>query len=225
MIPVPVVGAVVGSIVGGIVGAAAGQGEGILIAELIEKIDNKIKDSKEKKMAKSTNETFEMKELSSKETLITEAEENSEKEKESTIPEEQSTDLNKEDASKVSISNMNNLELEEMKYHVIDKLVFKFDKDLLKPENFAHLNDINLTTINPEEINLLNHDGKVLLENANKYINDDDYEIYLLNDSKEVTKLNVQNMLNPESLKRQSIENFSADSLPSDINVFFRIEE
>lgn len=51
VIPVPVVGAVIGSLVGGIVGSAAGQGEGILIGELVEVIDNKIKEIKMKKEA------------------------------------------------------------------------------------------------------------------------------------------------------------------------------
>lgn len=69
MIPIPVVGAVVGSLVGGIVGAAAGQGEGILIGELVEVIDNKMKEKNyEKLKTKASNDS--LNQLESKEALI-----------------------------------------------------------------------------------------------------------------------------------------------------------
>lgn len=71
VIPIPVVGAVVGSLVGGIVGAAAGQGEGILIAELVEVIDNKIKEKKAAKLKKeSSKESLDVKDIESKESLV-----------------------------------------------------------------------------------------------------------------------------------------------------------
>lgn len=71
-------------------------------------------------------------------------------------------------------------------------------------------------------------DGAMVLENASQYINDDDYEIYVLNDTKEViTRLNVDNAFDEFGAisKRRSIENYSAEILPSNINVFFKIDE
>lgn len=131
-------------------------------------------------------------------------------------------------------------ELEAPKFEVIHKLVFKFDKDILKPEKWAYLSEVKLEVddrgigakIDPNEINILRstsrQDGGVVLENANQFINDDDYEIYVLNDSNEVvTELKVETVLDESGTisKRRSIENYSADILPNNINVFFKIDE
>ena len=131
---------------------------------------------------------------------------------------------------------------EVVKYSVIDKLVFKFDKDILKPEKWAYLKEVVvkveeepvLAKIDPNEINILRSSSQpseepaMVLDNASKYINDDDYEIYVLKDSNEViTKLNVSNVIDETGAisKRRSIENFSGDVLPDKINVFFKIDE
>lgn len=129
---------------------------------------------------------------------------------------------------------------EPVVYSVIDKLVFKFDKDILKPAKWAYLSDVKiemkaeteLPKIDPTEINLLRsasrQDGAMVLENANKLIDDNDYEIYILEGSNEViTKLNVGSSFEKSGTisNRRSIENYSADILPSELNVFFKIDE
>lgn len=129
---------------------------------------------------------------------------------------------------------------ESPKFAAIDKLVFKFEKDILKPERWAHLAEVKITVvdefdaakIDPTEANILRslsrQEGAVVLDNAQQYINDDDYEIYVLKDSNEViTRLNVESALDRSGAisKRLSLENFSADVLPENINVFFKIDE
>ncbi len=184
VIPIPVVGAVVGGIVGGIVGAAVGQGEGILLGELVEVIDTKIKDKKSKADT--------LPDLISNQT---EVQPGDLKEK---IQEEKEDDASKS-------------------FHVIDKLVFKYDKDLLKSQNFVHL-EIKKKT--PDDL---------IINGANTKINDEDYEIYVLNDTNEIlTELNkIEDSVNESGHinKRASIEAFSADKLPPNINVFFKILE
>jgi hypothetical protein len=193
--PIPVVGAVVGSLVGGIVGAVAGQGEGILIGELVEVIDNKIK---EKKINASTENLLEKK--SSNENLLQEI---------------SSTSMVNTDSIKIESINTGDT------YQVIDKLVFKFDKNLLKPENWEYLKN------NIKEMDQNNELPKTdILENANDKINDEDYEIYILNDSNEiVNNLDLENCIDSNGAisKRNSLEAFSADKLPSNVNVFFKL--
>lgn len=128
------------------------------------------------------------------------------------------------------------------KYSAIDKLVFKFDKDILKPERWAHLSDVKIeevadhlldAKIDPAEINILRSASRedsqhLVLENASQLINDADYDVYVLNDSNEViTKLNVDTAFDETGVisKRRSLENYSADVLPDNINVFFKIQE
>jgi hypothetical protein len=62
VIPVPVLGALVGGFVGGIVGSAVGHGQGILLGELIEAIDNKVKDKQNHTKVKETVEESESQE-------------------------------------------------------------------------------------------------------------------------------------------------------------------
>ena len=200
VIPIPVVGAVVGSLVGGIVGAVAGQGEGILIGELVEVIDNKIK---EKKMNASSDNLLEKK--GSKEDLLKETTSTSSK-----------PSLSDTDSVKIDIHNAT------VTYHVLDKLVFKFDQDLLKPEKWEYLNDKRQ---DDSDNNLPKSD---ILENANDKINEEDYEIYILNDSNElVNNLDLENCIDSNGAisKRNSLEAFSADKLPSNINVFVKVLE
>ena len=189
VIPIPVVGAVVGGIVGGIVGAAVGQGEGILLGELVEVIDTKIKDKKAKT---SSDKAETLPDLISNQTEVQLGE-----------LKEKSLEEKEDDVSK--------------RFHVIDKLVFKYDKDLLKGQNFVHLEIKNKT---PEDL---------IINGANTKINDDDYEIYVLNDTNEIlTELNnIEDSVNESGHinKRASIEAFSADKLPPNINVFFKILE
>lgn len=204
IIPIPVVGAVLGSLVGGIVGAVAGQGEGILIGELVEIIDNKIKDVKKKQIESKPNV------LAIDNSLHNLNDGNEKPKAEEKINQEEKLVTNK--------------------YEVIDKLVFKFDKDLLKPANFAHLEDVKIEEINGSNTNLnsLPRDGSTVITNPSELINDDDYEIYVLNETNEVVShLNVQDSLdsNGAILKRTSIELFSADQLPNDLNVFFKIND
>lgn len=109
--------------------------------------------------------------------------------------------------------------------------MFRFDKDILKPEKWAYLKvEPQLEKIDPNEINILRslpreaESSAPVLENAAQLINDDDYEIYVLKDTNEViTRLNVE--LDSMVDKRRSLENYSANILPSDINVFFKIDE
>lgn len=135
---------------------------------------------------------------------------------------------------------------------MIDKLVIRFDKDVLKPERWAALNAsikeketmAELEKIDPKEINILRPVSRqdssgsggeatsraMVLENASKLINDDDYEIYVLKDSNEIIEKleNVESVFDSETgaiSKRRSIENYSANVLPSSINVFFKIDE
>ena len=160
VIPVPVVGAVVGGIVGGIVGAAVGHGEGILLGELVQVIDAKLKENK-------------------------------------------AYSAERDDAIN-----------DEAKFQVIDKLVFKFDKDVLQ-KNFANDNE--------------REEQAVVIREASAKISDEDYEIYVLNDTDEIlTELSrIDESVNERGLinKRASLEAFTADQLPANINVFFKILE
>lgn len=121
-------------------------------------------------------------------------------------------------------NEVNNNYIQETKYSSLEKLVFKFDKDILKPENYAHLSDVSIGIKN-DELNILVNDGKIL-ENASEKINDEDYEIYVLDDSNEVvTNLNLENSIDENGAinNRKSIDAYSADQLPSNLNVFFKI--
>ncbi|CAF0771215.1 unnamed protein product [Brachionus calyciflorus] len=115
----------------------------------------------------------------------------------------------------------------EEKFNVIQKLVFRFDKDILKADNYAHLTEINVDIVEKEELNLLRKEGAIV-ENISSQINDDDYEIYILDDSNEVvTNLNLDGALDENGIidKRKSIEAFSSIQLPDNINVFFKVLE
>jgi hypothetical protein len=261
IIPVPVVGAVVGSLVGGIVGAVAGHGEGILIGELVEIIDNKIKNSK-KSASKSnlleiegSKESLLKKITDSKDNLNDTSDTKSIKEKEPKKKEHDSEpskgsffkklmgskDNLKDTSDTKSINEKEQkqkgqeLEASRPKYEVIDKLVFKFNPDVLKPGSLDHLKPEpaplmpQLDVVSPDEINILSTDAAKVLTNAADLINDEDYEIYLLNDTNEIVQnLNVDTCLDPNSgsiLKRKSLEAFSADQLPSDLNVFFKLDD
>ncbi len=194
VIPIPVVGAVVGSIVGGLAGAVVGQGEGILIGELVEVIDNKIK---EKKLN------------ASRENLL------------ATLPEEKAEKLSKSSQDLLEASTTNDNLTKTTAYNVIDKLVFKFDKDLLKEENWSHLKDASQSNQTAELDN-------GVLTNAKEKINDEDYEIFVLNDTNEIVKnLNIDNCIdsNGAVLKRSSLQAFTADQLPPNINIFFKVLE
>jgi outer membrane lipoprotein SlyB len=154
VIPIPVVGAVVGGLVGGLIGAAVGQGEGILLGELVEIVDTKIKENK----------------AAANSSVVSETE----------------------------------------KFHVLDKLVYKFDKDVLKPE-------------------IVIKSEASIIQDASAKINDDDYDIYVLKDSNEIIKeLNgIEESISENGIinSRASIEAFSGDQLPETVNVFFKIPE
>jgi hypothetical protein len=239
-IPVPVVGAVVGSLVGGIVGAVAGHGEGILLGELVEIIDTKIK----AKRSASKNNLLEIR-AGSKDNLLSIKESN-------------------EDAkSTVSVKSSKEKKIKEekptVKYEVLDKLVFKFDRDIVRPGSFAHLSEVKLDVAATEVVTdkekeekklkrmaplppssssssassvisttLSTDSGKVVANMADFSIDDEDYEIYVLNDTNEIVQnISVADSLdeNGSILKRKSLEAFSGDQLPEDLNVYFKIEE
>ena len=209
IIPIPVVGAVVGSVVGGIFGAVAGHGEGILLGELVEVIDNKLKENKSQPKENVLNAN--------------------DGEMSFTKKSDSENDLDKDSMSatnkKSTIEKKEETAVENSKFSVIDKLVFKFEKDIFK--NIQFKKD-KADLVKPEEISILTKDGAKILENSNEMINDEDYEIYVLNDANEiVNNLNVENALgaNGSILKRTSLKTFSGDQLPSDLNVFFKLEE
>jgi hypothetical protein len=230
VIPVPVVGAVVGSLVGGIVGAATGQAEGILIGELVEKIDNKIKENK--KVA-----PFDGSKMPSEDKVdvnLKESESDMKKENEVAYKQEESERPIEERADQKNSETMTDTTSEEKKeFHVIDKLVFKFDKDILKkafpPQTVDTSSEKSGFKSYVNEVNGILKPNAEIVENLNEKINDEDYEIYVLKDSNEIvtdSQLNVQNCLDPGGsiLKRKSIESYSADDLPSDLNVFFKMD-
>ena len=144
--------------VGGVVGAAFGQVEGILLAEVVEAIDNKINENK--------------------------------------IKDEQT----KEDTK-------------NSQFNVLQRLVFKFDKNLLFKEDYSSKTEQKKTEKTDSK-------SQFYLDTKKEEINDEDYEIYLLEDANEVL---AEAGLNVSS--RKSIESFSADQLPSEMNIFFRYSD
>ena len=184
VIPVPVLGAVVGSLVGGIVGAGVGYGEGILIGELVEVIDNKIKQKKSEEEAEAAKIEG---------------------------PEEKLALPSVEEEKAVASLPV------QSSYQVLHHLVFKYDKNLLKDNRFDYLkayadNDVNKLY------------SRTVITNASEEINEEDYEIYVLKETSEVvTQLNIDGLFdsNGNIDKRKSLEAFSADSLPTDLSVFF----
>ena len=104
-------------------------------------------------------------------------------------------------------------------YEVLHHLVFKYDKNLLKDNRFDYLKAY--ADHHAEASKLFSN---TLITNANEEINEEDYEIYVLNETSEVvTQLNIEGLFdsNGQIDKRKSLEAFSANSLPSDLNVFF----
>lgn len=102
--------------------------------------------------------------------------------------------------------------------------MFKFPRDLLKEENFAHLNDVKIELADSkDELSPEN-----LLKNANEFINDEDYDIFIVKGTNEIvenSKLNVQDSIDNDGavLKRKSLQAFTADQLPENLNLFFKI--
>ena len=90
-------------------------------------------------------------------------------------------------------------------YNVLQHLVFKFRKDILNKENFKHLYEKD------DESSCT----KFYVNTRGDDINDEDYDIYLLKETNEIVAALPEN-------NRKSIESFSADQLPSEINVFLR---
>ena len=99
-------------------------------------------------------------------------------------------------------------------YHVIHHLVIRFKKDILKAENFEHLNQTN---------NLL---PDTLLKNANEKINEQDYDIYLITgESMEAVNDEIVGLEQSKITNRNSIEEFSASQLPENLNIYFKMNE
>lgn len=105
----------------------------------------------------------------------------------------------------IQIENSKNQDTFKSQYNVLQHLVFKFRKDILNEENFKHLHEKN------DESN----SSKFYVKTSGEEIDDEDYEIYLLKETNETV------VALPED-NRKSIESFSADQLPSEINVFLR---
>ena len=243
-IPVPVVGAVVGSLVGGIVGAVAGHGEGILLGELVEIIDTKIKAAKSRSASKAN-----LLEIGagSKENLLSIKESGEEAAPADSVSVTAKSRV--DTADNVSIDKTEKKKESEekpSKYEVLDKLVFKFNRDIVKPGSFAHLTEpqpavaVEEKKVKPfaplapprlESVvstTLSTESGKVVANMADFGIDDEDYEIYVLNDTNEIVQnLSVADCLdeNGSILKRKSLEVFTGDQLPNDLNVFFKIDE
>jgi hypothetical protein len=104
-------------------------------------------------------------------------------------------------------------------YNVLNHLVFKFKKDVLKTENLKESSSL-------DDLNNENTKSKFYMKTSGSEINEDDYEIYVLNELRDevvVSSLPVDEI----NSKRKSIESFSADQLPSEMNVdvYFRYNE
>lgn len=111
-----------------------------------------------------------------------------------------------------------------VRYSVIHHLVFKFDRDLFRPENLAQLAQPDLNILQAED-DILKTNG-ILVNDINSKINDQDYEIFMLNDSNEiVSDLNLNDLFDENGLidKRKSLETFSSVNIPDNINVFFKL--
>lgn len=111
-----------------------------------------------------------------------------------------------------------------VRYSVIHHLVFRFDKDLFRADNLAQLAQSDLNALKTEE-NFLNNNG-LLVDDISSKINDQDYEIFLLNDSNEIiSDLNLNDLFDENGLidKRKSLETFSSVNIPDNINVFFQL--
>ncbi|RMZ94841.1 MATH and LRR domain-containing protein PFE0570w-like [Brachionus plicatilis] len=99
-----------------------------------------------------------------------------------------------------------------VRYSVIHHLVFKFNKDVFIPENLAQLSQ--------------DKENGLVVDNFDSKINDEDYEIFVLNDSNEiVADLNLNDLFDENGCidKRKSLETFSSTNIPDNINVFFKV--
>lgn len=113
-----------------------------------------------------------------------------------------------------------------VRYSVIHNLVFKFNKDVFLPENLAQLSHPDQNTGSQNEADLAN--TGILLNDLETKINDQDYEIFVLNDSNEiVSDLNLGDLFDENGFidKRKSLETFSSTNIPDNINVFFKVLE
>jgi hypothetical protein len=111
-------------------------------------------------------------------------------------------------------------------YHVLQHIVLKFKKNVLDESNFDHLTLSNsiFYTNEGNASKAFNH----LISNAHEKINEDDYEIYVINKgSDEIINIDLEETLseNGRITSRFSVEEFSADQLPTDINIFFRYDD
>ena len=127
--------------------------------------------------------------------------------------------------------------LPEHKYHVIHHLVFRFRPDILNPANFEHLTPPDtgksIFYTNVKESGKSGAFNKLIIESEFKsQISEEDYEIYVIDgdgeDGEEEAELNEVDvratLCNPNRriANRMSVEEFSADQLPSDLNIYFR---
>ncbi len=104
-------------------------------------------------------------------------------------------------------------------YNVLKHLVFKFKKDVLKTENLKESSSSSSDDLNNEKTK-----SKFYMKTSGSEINEDDYEIYVLNESRD--EVAVSSLpLDDINSKRKSIESFSADQLPSEMNVYFRYSD
>lgn len=172
------------------VGAAAGQVEGILLGELVEKIDVVQKARKLKAI---------------------EGPKKKEKEKPK--------------------SNY----LPEHKYHVIHHLVFRFDPNILRAENFEHLMPPDIgksmfyTSIQESEKSAT-FNRLIVEDELKEQICEQDYEIYVIEaDGADETHVELDEADVRATLghhrrvaNRMSVEEFSADQLPTDLNIYFQ---
>lgn len=125
--------------------------------------------------------------------------------------------------------------LPEHKYHVIHHLVFRFDPNILRAENFEHLMppDIGKSMF---YTNILESEksatfNKLIEEDELKeQISEQDYEIYVVEGDGaddthvELNEADVRATLghNRRVANRMSVEEFSADQLPTDLNIYFQ---
>jgi flagellar biosynthesis GTPase FlhF len=233
LIIVPVAGAIIGGVVGGIVGTAVGQGEGILIAELVEVIDNKSKENQRIKDLKiEYNETKkEIKNETKNETQIKEEDNESKSIKSKTVwygnePDTEKQIPSSDETLKPKKTSKNN--------SFLKNLVLKFKREPVKLDDNLERKEEESSDINQKYTSLIDEneedlieEGEQVLFNANEKIKLDDFDVFVLNDSNELPEsLNIDNAFDSTGhlTNRNSLDSFQVDSLPDSIDVYLTIK-
>lgn len=107
-------------------------------------------------------------------------------------------------------------------FHVLQHLVVQFKRDILKEENYDHLcgySTFYTYTVGDE-------DKKVENGENNDLINDNDYDVFLINENSEeiVDESKIRESMNGVQMNRQSLDELSVDQLSSEINIFMQVQ-